>query len=478
MKSGFIGRNREINLLQKRLRRTRETGEASALALRGRRQVGKSRLVQEFCDRADVPYFYFTAVKGAGATETVRRFCAELRSTDFTDNPDAIPLLESGDWHEALQLLASTVADRPGIIVLDEVPWLTESDATFDASLQVVWDRVLSQIPVLLCLLGSDLHMMERLTAYDRPFYGRADNIALGPFNPAETASALHLSAVDAIEAHLVSGGMPGIIRRWPIEATTEAFLEEESSDPASPLFSIPESSLLSEFPHPDTARAILEAIGGGQRTAPNIAADAGGKHALPSGTLTPLMQKLINEKRVITKRLPLSKRPGKPALHAISDSNLSFYLHVGRSAQELARRGHGLQAHRLIKRRLSTWLGTAVEPVVRDSLQIAAYSGALPWDDVTEVGSWWNRQFDPEVDLIGADKAPVANNVYFAGSIKWLQSSFDQRDFAELRQATPSIPGFAEGNGGLMAVSRSGFSVESPELIRWGPEEMLSSWE
>jgi hypothetical protein len=28
--------------------------------------------------------------------------------------------------------------------------------------------------PVLLLLLGSDLHMMERLTAYDRPFFGRS----------------------------------------------------------------------------------------------------------------------------------------------------------------------------------------------------------------------------------------------------------------------------------------------------------------
>jgi hypothetical protein len=28
----------------------------------------------------------------------------------------------------------------------------------------------------------------QRLTAYDRPFYGRADNLILGPLNRAETA--------------------------------------------------------------------------------------------------------------------------------------------------------------------------------------------------------------------------------------------------------------------------------------------------
>ena len=44
---------------------------------------------------------------------------------------------------------------------------------------------------MLLLLLGSDLHMMERLTAYDRPFFSRADNLLLGPLNLAKVGSAL-----------------------------------------------------------------------------------------------------------------------------------------------------------------------------------------------------------------------------------------------------------------------------------------------
>ena len=69
---------------------------------------------------------------------------------------------------------------------------------------------------MLLLLLGSDLHMMERLTAYDRPFFGRADNMLLGPLNPAEVGGALNLPAADAIDAYLMSGGLPGILRAWP----------------------------------------------------------------------------------------------------------------------------------------------------------------------------------------------------------------------------------------------------------------------
>ncbi|MCZ7414626.1 hypothetical protein [Streptomyces sp. WMMC897] len=91
------------------------------------------------------------------------------------------------------------------------MPWFTEQDAAFDGALQTAWDRLLSRRPVL--LLGSDIHMMERLTAYDRPFYGRADHLVLGPLNPAEVGCALGLSAADSIDAALVSGGLPGILR-------------------------------------------------------------------------------------------------------------------------------------------------------------------------------------------------------------------------------------------------------------------------
>jgi hypothetical protein len=86
----------------------------------------------------------------------------------------------------------------------------------FDGALQTAWDRLLSGRPVLLLLLGSDLHMMERLTAYDRPFFGRADNLLLGPLNPAEVGDSLGLQPADAIDAYLMSGGLPGILRAWP----------------------------------------------------------------------------------------------------------------------------------------------------------------------------------------------------------------------------------------------------------------------
>ncbi|MGW1997460.1 ATP-binding protein [Embleya sp. NPDC001921] len=477
----FVGRRLELALLTKRLERVAASGVGAALALRGRRQVGKSRLVQEFCDAAAVPYVFFTATKGASPVEAVADFLTELAESSLPADPELVPSGGAGKWPDAFRALAAVLPDRPVVVVIDELPWLAEQDELFDGALQTAWDRLLSRRPVLLLLLGSDLHMMERLTAYDRPFYGRADNLVLGPLNPAETADALGLGAADAIDAHLVCGGLPGILRAWPHGTPALSFLRDECADPASPVFGVPESSLSAEFPAPDQARRVLEAVGGGDRTHANIAATAGGRGgAIPSGSLSPLLRKLVEEKRVLAMDEPVSTTPGKPALYRVQDSNLRLYLAVLRGAQEQVRRGRPEAAYRLVERRWAAWRGRAVEPLVREALELAAGEGALPWDDIEAVGGWWNRRFDPEVDLVGVDRAPVARHVRLVGSVKWLAGPFDRHDMADLATAAPQVPGFTVGGTALAVVTLSGLAPDVPTEpigVIWGPDDVIEAW-
>jgi hypothetical protein len=64
-------------------------------------------------------------------------------------------------------------------------------------------------------------------------------------------------------------------------------------------------------------------------------------------------------------------------------------------------------------------------------------------------------RAFDPEIGLIGADRAPIARKLYYAGSVKWLDQPFDSRDLAALQQGAPQVPGLEYGDTSLVAVSR-----------------------
>jgi len=50
-----VGRVRELQRLQRYLDQVRETGRGKFIGVRGRRQVGKSTLLEEFIGRAGVP---------------------------------------------------------------------------------------------------------------------------------------------------------------------------------------------------------------------------------------------------------------------------------------------------------------------------------------------------------------------------------------------------------------------------------------
>ena len=300
----------------------------------------------------------------------------------------------------------------------------------------------------------------------------------LGPLNPAEVGDALGLGAADAIDAYLLSGGLPGILRAWPGGVPALEFAERECADPASPLFGVHEAALLAEFPAPDASRRVIEAVGGGNRTHANIAAEAGSRTgAVPSGTLTPVLHRLVEDKHVLAVDEPLSTRPTKPARYRVADTSLRFYLSMGRAAHELSRRGRAAAAGTLISRRWASWRGRAVEPVIREALSLAAAD--LPWPEATAVGGWWNRAFDPEIDLIGADRAPVAGKLWYAGSVKWLNHPFGSQDLAALQRGATQVPGFDPGETTLISVSCSGFtdSTATSLALRWLPEDVIRAF-
>ena len=69
------------------------------------------------------------------------------------------------------------------------------------------------------------------------------------------------------------------------------------------------------------------------------------------------------------------------------------------------------------IKRKWRSWRGRAIEPVIRQSL-LCLPAGTLP-DGTDTAGGFRTRTNDPEIDLIGADRAPIAKKITMVGSIK-----------------------------------------------------------
>ncbi|MEV0900896.1 DUF234 domain-containing protein [Actinoplanes sp. NPDC049802] len=467
----FVGRDGELRRLDGLLA---EVGSGvggsrpgQCVLIRGRRRIGKSSLVEVFADRSGAPSVFYTAA-GATAEAELAEFTEAILGSTLPDREvfdDASP----GNWSAALRQLASLLPDdRPSIVVIDETPYLMERVDAFEGILQRAWDRELSRKPVLLILIGSDLSMMEALGSYGRPFHQRGREMVLGPLSPAEVGDMLGLAPAEAFDAALVTGGLPLICAAWPTGAGLWDFLATELANPVSPLLVSAERSLAAEFPESAMAATVLAAIGSGERTFTNIARAAGG---ISHTTLTRAAETLVG-KRIVAAELPVSTRPTKERRYRVTDPYLRFWLTFVRPYLPEIERLRGDITLERVRAGWTSWRGRAVEPLLRESLARLLPAGSLPAAPV--VGAYWTRSNSVEIDIVGADREPVARELYFLGSIKWLErAAFDDHDLLALqrhRAAVTDVP------VPLLAISRGGVTATGLHAA-FGPEELMTAW-
>lgn len=183
-------------------------------------------------------------------------------------------------------------------------------------------------------------------------------------------------------------------------------------------------------------------------------------------------------DKRVLAVDSPLSTKPDtKNKRYRIADPYLRFWPAFLDRGIPLVERGRGeLLLASAVERSWTSWRGRAVEPVIREALL-----RLLPddrWPETEAIGGWWNRQNNPEIDLVGADREPVARHVHFLGSIKWLENApFGRHEYGSLLRDMLAVPG-ADPKIPLVAVSRCGVTDGLPLAAHWGPEDLLGAWQ
>ncbi|MEU6996957.1 DUF234 domain-containing protein [Nonomuraea sp. NPDC046570] len=468
--AGFIGRKRELASLNRLLSTAAAGGRLGrpgrAILMRGRRRVGKSRLAEEFVARSGLPHLFFAANTRPTRMQLQRFQEVARRST--LPGADLFDVVTPDSWEAALRLLVDALPqDSPSVVVIDELPFLISGDPSLEGTLQELFDREFSRRPVLLLLIGSDLSMMEAINQYDRPFYLRATDMLIHPLTPADVGELLDLGAPEAFDAHLISGGFPHICEEWPVGASLWEYLERSVPDPISALAVSGERSLAAEFPPEAQARDVLSVIGAGQRTFSSISRATGG---MPQASLSRALRVLL-EKRMIVSEAPLSGKPSREHRYHVADPHLRFWLPFIEPYLPEIERGRGDLVVERIRRSWPSWRGMAVEPVIRESLR---RMDGLP-EGTGAIGGYWTRTNDPEIDIVGADREPVARRITMAGSIKWLENRpFDQHDLSELVVRRAKLPG-ADSSTPLYAVSRSGCVVEGVSHVT--PGDLIDAW-
>jgi uncharacterized protein len=477
--SNFVGRSEDLARLHEHLTVVRETGQGRLIVVRGRRQVGKSRLVSEFLAATDAPSLFFSGSRQRDTARDLDLFIAEAQRSSTLPNTELIGAVRPSTWDAALRLIASSIPDQPSIVVLDEFPWLLESDPGLDGTLQVVWDRELERRPVLFILIGSDLAVMESLSTHGKPLYGRARELVVQPFSPRDTGRMLghndgrskDRATFDAeiFDTYLVTGGYPRLTAEAARFKTLDGFINNQLTDEHSDLCVMAQRSLRAEFPNDTAASTLLQVVGSGERSFRNIAAASRLGDMAVHRSLD-----VLEAKRVIVRDQPASVPSSNQPRYRVDDPYLRCWLGLIEPLLSDIARGRSDLAKSRFATSWPSWRGRSIEPVIRAALaRLAVDDPRL--NGAAHVSGWWPRSNNPEVDLVGVDRIDHPARLAFVGSIKWREREpFGAKDFANLQRDAAFVPG-VDSETPRIVVSHSGSALK--DIDAFTAKDLLKAW-
>lgn len=161
----FVGRSQELKDLQRYLKKR----SASLIVIKGRRRVGKSRLVEEFA--RDLTFYSF-----AGLLPDKKVTDQDQRNEFTRQLSEYFPEIEinANDWSNLFFFLSERTKTGRIVILLDEISWMGSLDPTFLGKLKNAWDRHFKKNPELILILcGSASSWIEENILSSTGFLGR-----------------------------------------------------------------------------------------------------------------------------------------------------------------------------------------------------------------------------------------------------------------------------------------------------------------
>ncbi|MBS0622263.1 MAG: ATPase [Verrucomicrobia bacterium] len=202
----FIGREPEIARLKKLLNKK----SASLIVVRGRRRIGKSRLLAEF--GKDMKSFFFSGMPPVAKTN------AQLQREEFAHQMEreGLPGVKPDDWGNIFWALSKHTEKGRILVVFDEISWMGGKDPTFLGKLKTAWDMYFSKNPHLMMVLcGSISSWIEENILSSTGFVGRItidlvlEELPLNVCNAFWHPKEKRIAAYEQFKILSITGGVP-----------------------------------------------------------------------------------------------------------------------------------------------------------------------------------------------------------------------------------------------------------------------------
>lgn len=403
----FYCREEELSTMNRRY----EKGRFECIIIYGRRRVGKTSLINEFCKRKKTIYF---SALSASSQENLEA----LSKAIFTcKNPDtsAAPTYQSYD--DALDAITAMAQHQRLVFVIDEYPYLAKAEKSFSSRLQHIIDHQWQNSQLYLILCGSSMSFMEyQVLGYESPLYGRRTaQFKIQALTYREMTQFYPLlSLPDQALLYGITGGIPHYINKLDVEENLDEALLENLFNPSGYLFEEPDNLLKQELREPAIYNSVISAIAGGASRLNEISTKVG----LESGICTKYLKVLL-ELGILKKETPIMEKPGKKTIYLIDDNFFRFwYRFVPRNMSIISSGRMNLVYDQAVKKHYPDYMGLVFEKICQEYL--IRYARNLPIL-LGAVGQWWGT--DPktrkeiQIDIVGT---PVEGNEYIIGSCKY----------------------------------------------------------
>lgn len=422
----FYCREEELQTMNRRY----EKGRFECIVIYGRRRVGKTALINEFCKRK--PTVYFSALS-ASSQENLEALSKAIYTCKNPDSPVA-PTYRS--YEDALDEITAMAKQQRLVFVIDEYPYLAKAEKSFSSRLQHIIDHQWQDSQLYLILCGSSMSFMEyQVLGYESPLYGRRTAQfkiqaltyrEMTQFHPS-------LSLQDQALLYGVTGGIPHYINKLDVEEDLDEALLENLFSTSSYLFEEPENLLKQELREPAIYNSVISAIAGGASRLNEIATKVG----LESGVCTKYLKVLL-DLGILKKETPITEKPGKKTIYAIDDNFFRFwYRFVPRNMSVISAGRMNHVYEQAVKKYYPDYMGLVFEKMCQEYL--SRYAKDLPIL-LSTVGQWWGTDSktrkEVQIDIVGT---PVEGNEYLIGSCKYRNEKIGM-DELELIQKYASV--------------------------------------